>query len=204
MRLGITGGTFDPIHLGHLIISEYIRQEYSLDKVLIMPTKNPPHKDEGSITIARHRVEMIRLSIEDNEFLELSDLEVNNSDTNYTVNTMELLRKIYGKEAELFFICGADSIRDMPKWKDPENLFSLCKIIAAYREASSKDEYLSGIKTLKENYNADIKLSMVPQIDISSSIIRERVKEGKTIKYFVNREVEQYIYKNNLYKAYNN
>ena len=193
--MGILGGTFDPIHYGHLMVAEAAREKFFLDKVIFMPTSIPPHK-LGILTDFWHRYLMVMLAILGNPFFEVSRLEYERGGVTYTVDTMRQLRQLYGDAAELFFITGVDTIMDIFGWKEPEELLSLCRFIVAARPGL--DLHIVGEIFGKYYSSVVIPLEM-PQLDISSSDIRKRVREGRSIKYLVPESVEQYIIQQKLY-----
>lgn len=198
-KIGIMGGTFDPIHVGHLIMAEAAYENFELDKVLIMPSGNPPHKKNEVCATTRQRVAMTRLAIENNNHFELSLIEVERKGFTYTYETLEELKKNYSN-AEIYFIMGADSLFSFEKWKNPEIICQNSIILVAVRYNLSSQEMDAQIKFLSEKYNADIRKLNTPNIDISSKMIRTKVAMKKTIKYFVPNDVENYIYINGLYK----
>ena len=198
-KVGILGGTFDPIHLGHLIIGENAYDECELENVLVMPSGQPPHKENSTISDEKHRSTMVKLAIAGNKHFEYSDFELKRKGNIYTADTLELLTSKY-PDTHFYFILGEDSLLDIEKWYEPARIMELCSIVVTHRNDGDDTVLNKHIDYLKCKYNADISKLDVPLIDISSTNIRERVSQGKTIRYFVNSEVENYIYKNNLYK----
>lgn len=199
-RIGISGGTFDPIHYGHLIVAEEIRESMKLDRVVFIPTGNPPHKVSSRVTGAEHRFGMVQCAIRSNPFFEASRIEIERAGLTYTIDTLEQLMSVYKENTRLFFITGADVIPELLTWKDYRRLFSLCEFIAVLRPGYKKDEFMRKIEVLKSEYEAKIYTVNAPLIGISSTTIRERVKDGKSIKYLVPEGVEEYIRSNGLYK----
>jgi len=198
-RIGISGGTFDPIHYGHMIIAEQIRESLELDKVIFIPSGLTPHKDITKVTPAEHRFNMVRAAVQTNSFFEVSRIEIEREGYTYTIDTVRQLNEIYGETARLFFIIGADVIPELLTWKDYEKLFKLCEFIAVLRPGFKKDDIMKEVEYLRSTYLAKIHIVDAPLIDISSTIIREKVKAGKSIKYLVPESVESYIIKNKLY-----
>ena len=198
-KVGILGGTFDPIHLGHLIIAENAYDECMLEKVLVMPSGQPPHKDNNTISDEKHRSTMTKLAIAGNKHFEYSDFELTRDGYIYTAETLKLLSS-ENPDTHYYFILGEDSLLNIEKWYKPSIIMELCTIVVTHRNDGDDTLLDKHIEYLKNKYKADIIKIDVPLIDISSTNIRERVSKGKTIKYFVNSEVENYIYKNNLYK----
>jgi len=198
-RVGILGGTFDPVHHGHLVAAEAAMENFSLDKVVFMPAANPSHKQPDSVTEFWHRHLMVVLAVLGNPNFKVSRLEYERGGITYTVDTMRQLRQIYGEGAELHFITGIDTILDIFSWREPKELFTLCKFIAATRPGYDKRivEEIFG-----EHFKDVIQFLDMPQMDISSSDIRRRVREGKSIKYLVPEAVEQYIRQQGLYSSH--
>lgn len=198
-KIGIMGGTFNPIHNGHLLIAEYAREEFQLERVLFLPTGHSPHKLKQKITEAAMRCEMIGLAIADNPFFEVDLREVKAERLSYTYLTILDLKKAY-PTSELYFILGADSLFDLEDWKKPEEIFSNCKILAAYREGEGQKDFQEQINYLNEKYQAHIYPLHTPSFEVSSSNIRSRVRKKQTIRYLVPKEVEDYIQKTGLYQ----
>lgn len=198
-RVGIMGGTFDPIHVGHLITAETVRSEYKLDKIVFIPAAIPPHKQEQLVTPAFHRYNMTVLATNTNPFFEVSPIEMNRPGPSYTIDTIYELLEKYGKDTEFYFITGADAIAEISTWDRAKELLGICQFIAATRPGCLPDvnhikEYFGG---LGEEH---IHRLNTPELEISSTDIRMRVKNGMSIKYIVPLAVEQYIYKEGLYK----
>lgn len=198
-KVGILGGTFDPIHLGHLIIAENAYTQCELEKVLIMPSGRPPHKNNSYISDEIHRSTMTKLAIAGNKHFEYSGFELEREGYIYTAETLELLIEKY-PDTHFYFILGEDSLTNIEKWRSPENIIKMCTIVVAHRNNGDDKNLNTQIQYLQEKYKADIIRIEVPLIDISSTDIRDRVLSGNTIRYFVRADVESYIYKNNLYK----
>ena len=187
MRLGIFGGSFDPIHLGHLIVAEYTKELMNLDKIIFVPVGNPSHR-ENSLSSWEHRLKMIELSIEDNSSFEVSTIEILSNKKNYTYDTLVELKKMYPND-EIFEIIGEDSADYLHRCKNYEELISLCKFIVYKRDGYN---FISG--------NENIMVIDSPKINISATFIRNKVKNNKSIKYLVNDKVLEYIENNKLYK----
>lgn len=198
-KIGIMGGTFNPIHNGHLLIAESAREEFGLDKVLFIPTRHPPHKLNQQITEASHRCNMIELAIKDNPFFELNLIEVQEKRISYTYLTLQNLKKIHPK-AELYFILGADSLYDLEKWRKPEEILASCNILAAYRWQEEAPDFQEQMMYLNEKYNAHIYPLHAPAFDVSSSNIRSRICKAESIRYLVPTKVADYIQKTKLYQ----
>ncbi len=178
-------------------MAQVAREELNLDKVMFMPSGCPPHKKTDSIADKSHRSNMVKMAIEDNPFFEFSDFELRKDGTIYTVNTLEMLKEQY-PEDRFFFIMGADSLLSIESWKMPEKIFTLVTVVVADR-AESFVKVIEMINYLKNKYSAEIMFINSPLVNISSSYIRNNVKNNISIKYLVNDRVEKYIYENKLY-----
>ena len=199
MKVGIMGGTFDPIHNGHLMLGRYARDLFKLDEIWFMPNGTPPHKTIGSIeSQIHHRVEMVQAAIADEENFILQTYEIENKETNYSYLTMEHFKEVY-PEHEFYFIIGADSLFHIENWKSPERLFQTCIILAAYRNGKNKIEMEEQIAYLNQKYGADIRLLSTPNVDISSSELRQRLKLGLTVDDALCEPVLTYIKEHGLY-----
>jgi nicotinate-nucleotide adenylyltransferase len=187
MKIGIFGGAFNPIHIGHLITVEEVRQRIGLDKVLFIPTYNPPHKK--NLTSYKHRRNMTLLAIKDNPRFELCEIEKIKGGTSWTIETLKELHKQYPRDI-LFMIIGSDQYAVMDTWKEPENIHRYSNLIVMQRPGSR-----NAIKKLKS-----VQFINISQIDIASNRIRRAVNENKSIKYKVKETVLKYIEKNKLYK----
>ena len=198
-KLAIMGGTFDPIHIGHLVTAEEVRHEFGIDEVLFIPTGHPPHKSHINMTTNEHRYLMTVLATAENPHFKVSRLEIDREGVTYTVDTIKELKRIYGDTVKLYFITGADAVEKILTWKSPEELLRLCDFVAVTRPGYQKDELLQYVAELKTKYEANIHFLEVPALAISSSNIRERISAMKPIKYLVPTEVENYIKKYDLY-----
>lgn len=198
-RYGIMGGTFDPIHTGHLVVADEVRKEFKLDKVIFMPTGDPPHKNSKNVSKGEKRYEMTLLATITNPFFEISRLELDRKGTTYTIDTILELKKMYDNEVELFFITGADSLLELHTWKDSEKILELCKIIAATRPGYDIEHMEGRLKELNELHKDKITTITTPGLQISSTDIRKRVKSSMSIKYLIPESVEMYINKYKLY-----
>lgn len=198
MKIGIIGGTFDPIHNGHLIMGEYARTSLKLDKVIFIPVGIAPHKDNKNISSSKTRVEMIDLAIESNPHFHQSLIEIERDEVSYTIDTIVNLKKQY-KEDELYFIMGGDSIFQIESWKDSQRLMKLCKFIVLDRRHGSCKGIREKIGQLKSLYKMDVEEVKSPIIEISSTKIKNRIKNNLSIKYLVPEVLENYIIGNKLY-----
>ncbi|MCZ9878369.1 nicotinate (nicotinamide) nucleotide adenylyltransferase [Brachyspira hyodysenteriae] len=192
MRIAILGGTFDPPHLGHLILADTVITNCDYDKVIFIPAKIPPHKNISGEASNEDRLNMLKLSIENDERFLLDEYELNNDGVSYTINTLNYLYKNYDIEGKIGLIIGADLVKDFDKWREPEKISEISNITVVNRE-EDKNLYKENI----DKYN--IKVIMAPRIDISSSLIRNRIKEKKGFRYFVKEKVYDYILSKNLY-----
>lgn len=199
-RIGILGGTFNPIHVGHLRMAECAREAQNLDTVLIMPTGNSYMKNASDILSGKTRLEMVKCSIDSNPYFEASDLEIRREGQTYTYETLEQLHSI-NPNAEFFFIVGADCLFSIERWYKPERIFEQCTLLAANRNAAPTQEILDKCKDLQNRFDAKIVLFDMPQMDISSSMIRNLKKNGKSIRYFVTDSVLDYINTKHLYEG---
>lgn len=191
------GGTFNPIHNAHLMIAEYAREQYGLDCVWFMTSGNPPHKRNQTIIDAHIRQEMVRRAIENNPYFKVCDYEVERKEYSYTANTLTEFSKKYPDD-EFFFIIGADSLFQMNTWYKPEIIVQHCTILAFARAENQNLE--DAAMVYRDSMNADIRIIDAPVFDISSSMIRKRIQAGKSIKYMVCDEVDEYIKLHDLYR----
>lgn len=203
MRIGVLGGSFDPIHVGHLLLAEQARSEFNLDKVIFMPAKLPPHKLEKTMTDVSDRYEMTRIAIKDNESFTISDLELKREGTSYTVDTITELKRIY-PEAHIFFIAGADSIFQLETWMTFEELLKMVTFLGAIRPGYDPSDLYKKVEHLNLTYQADVRAVSFPMIDISSTIVRNLLLEGKSVRYLIKDEVLAYIEEKGLYEEKRN
>ena len=198
-KYGIFGGSFNPIHYGHLMICEYIKEEMGLDKVIFIPTGNPPHKEiEVS---AEDRYEMVRLAISPNPDFEISDIETTRVDLSYTVDTIRELKKIY-REEKLYFLIGLDSLFQLKTWKKIGDLSQEIEFVVALRPGYiDKEEINKEIDFLRENFGTKINLIKTPLYEISSTDLRDRIHEGKSLRYLIPKKVLDYIEESGFYKG---
>ena len=198
-KIGIMGGTFNPIHYGHLLLAENAYYQFELDKVYIMPTNHPQYRTISSGISNEERCQMISMAIEDNPHLALSYEELNREGATYTAETLSILTT-KNIETRYYFIMGADSLFHIETWKDPATIFSLCHIIVAPRMSQVTSELESQIDYLMAKYqDASIDILNTPNLDISSHGIRKRVRQNQSIRYLLPSNVEEYIISNHLY-----
>ena len=201
-KVGILGGTFDPIHTAHLIIAEAAYDAFGLDEVLLMPSGHSYFKDKRAQKVLppEVRYEMVCEAAADNPHFTPSDFEIHRQGNTYTCDTLRELRE-QNPQNHYYFIVGADSIRDILTWRNPESIFADCTLLAALREDGiPTEEFLAEVRHLKEEYGADIHTLEIPAIGISSTDIRNRVKNGRTIHYLVPERVERYIMESGIYR----
>ncbi len=200
MRLGIFGGTFDPIHLGHMVLAEHCREACRLDRVLFIPAGQPPHKTERQITSGKQRLEMVELAIAGHPSFAASSIEIDRDGPSYSVDTIAALAREH-PDAELFFLIGSDSLADLPLWYQPARLAELATIVVATRPGSNRPDLASLRTVLSTAAIARIEHNIVeiPLIGISSSAIRARAAAGQSVRFLVPRAVECYIETHGLY-----
>ena len=199
-RIGIMGGTFDPIHLGHLILGECAYNEFGLDKVLFMPSGNPPHKKDASGRASNeHRQKMTELAIANNPHFELSLLEMEREGYIYTNETLRILKKAH-PDTEYYFIMGADSLFQFHEWRSPQIIADLAVLAVAVRDNVSDEALDLRIRQVEEMYHARILKMSVPNIDISSTAIRKAIADEKSCRYYVPDSVLEYMENNRLYR----
>ncbi len=200
-KIAIMGGTFDPIHYGHLVAAETVRMEIGAQKVLFIPTGRPPHKNNKTVEHDEHRYLMTVLATANNPYFNVSRIEIDRPGMTYTIDTIRSLKKICGLDTEIFFITGADAIHDILTWKNPEELLKICRFVAVTRPGYDKESLLLSLKNVEDNYKINLIFIEIPALAISSTDIRNRVIAQKSIKYLLPDEVEQYIMKFGLYKT---
>lgn len=198
-RIGIMGGTFDPIHIGHLILGEKAYEQLKLDKVWFMPSGNPPHKRnrQGRAT-DQQRIDMVKRAIGQNDKFELSTFEMNKEEYSYTYLTLEALRKEY-PDTEFYFIIGADSLFDFSGWMKPERICAACTIVVATRDQTSTDSLESEMRKMEEKFHGTFLRLDTTNLDISSKLLRNWIQDKKSIRYYAPDPVVEYIYENKIY-----
>lgn len=189
MRIGLLGGTFNPIHNGHLAFAEGAVRKLCLDKVIFIPAYIPPHKRPDRLAYSEDRFKMIELAITGRSEFEISRYEIDKGQITYTVDTVEYFRNSYPKDTEFYFLIGADSLRELDIWKDIGRLSRLCRFVVGDRPGFGRNSKHSWIERID-----------ITPVDVSSSQIRRRIKEGKAISGLLPKAVGDYIIKNNLYK----
>lgn len=198
-RVGVFGGSFDPIHLGHLILLEEARSQLRLDRVFLVPAADPPHKQDRAMTPVEQRIAMVQLAIADNEHAAISRVDVDRPGPHYTVDMLQLLQAELGEACELFFLMGMDSLRDLPTWYEPMWLVQNCRLVALSRPDVEID--WMALEAKLPGVRERVELLEMPQIEISSSRLRKRMRLGKPIRYQVSDAVLGFIREKGLYVA---
>lgn len=201
MKIGVLGGTFDPIHLGHLIVAEEARARLNLTQTLFVPAGQPWLKTNNVISPAEHRVEMIRLAIADKPYFKLSTMEIERPGPTYTVDTIAELKGRLSPGDELFFILGWDNLIQLPQWREPSRLVKMCHLVAVPRVGYPTSD-LTSLEAAIPGLSQRVILLDKPRIDINASEIRQRVAQGLSISHLVPEPVERYIKQHRLYTAY--
>ena len=196
-KMGIMGGTFDPIHYGHLLIAQSAAEEFDLDQVLFLPTGKSPHKAQILVTEPKLRCEMVRIAISRNPDFKISVWEAENREINYTYLTLRKFHEQY-ENTHFYFIMGEDSLHDFPNWKNPCEICRLSTVLVAVRNDRG-DSIKDKIKRMANTYAADMHMLHAPNFTISSREIRERIRLGKSVRYMIPEEVETFIRQHYLY-----
>lgn len=200
-RIGVMGGTFDPIHNGHLVIAEEARMQFRLDEVLFVPSGNPPHKEEHESLDPESRYLMAVIATAANPRFKVSRMEIDRPGPSYTVDTIREMRRIYGRNTEVFFIAGADAVLEILTWKEPEKVLGEASFIVATRPGYDLRTLERSLPAAAGGADASRRVLVmdVPALEISSTDIRKRVKGGRAIAYLVPEGVEKFIEKNGFY-----
>lgn len=217
MRLGILGGTFDPIHFGHLRLAEEVGEELGIERVYLIPNASPPHKDRKPVSLFRHRIAMTRIAVKGSPLLEALDLEAHRQGRSYSIETLKEFRRLYKGDFELFFIIGMDAFLEIGTWKDHKALFEYAHFVVINRPGFQSEDigpFLASLGVGFERENGGNKF-MGPSgnrlifkegtlMDISSTDIRDRVVAGKTVRFLLPEAVREYIMENRLYMIHGN
>ncbi len=198
MNIGVLGGTFDPIHIGHLILAEEVRARLNLAEILFVPAGQPWLKVDSPILPAEHRVEMVRLAIADKAYFKLSTMEIERAGPTYTIDTIAELKAQLGIGDELFFILGWDNLAELPQWWQPSRLITMCRLVAVPRLGYPLPD-LEALEASIPGLSQRVTLMDKPEIDISASAIRNRVAQGLSIRHLVPEPVDEYIRQHKLY-----
>lgn len=194
MLIGLFGGTFNPIHLAHLIIAEYVRDSLLLDQLIFMPCAKPPHKSDHDLADGVDRLHMIQLAIEGNSHFYVSNLELIRGGKSYTVDTVQALSDLYRlNQSDFFLIIGADNFQDIHSWRTPDIILKLCSLVVVKRPKSTIPKFPA--------FAQDIITVDIPLLEISSSEIRQRVRQDQSVRYLVPHLVEEYIFSHKLYRT---
>jgi nicotinate-nucleotide adenylyltransferase len=197
--LGILGGTFDPVHYGHLLAAEWACEVFRLDQLVFMPSARPPHKDLAGVLDSQHRIRMVELAVQDNPDFSVSSLELERTGLSYTVDTLQYYLDEY-PGIELYFIIGVDALQLLYTWKDVERLVELCTFIVVTRPGYILDRSDPAFQSVPDKLWKRLRLLSIPGLEISSSEIRKRIMQGLSIRYLLPPAVEAYIKENHLYQ----
>ncbi len=199
VRLGVLGGTFDPVHIGHLVLAETARDRLALDKVLFVPAGVPWFKLGRELTPAHHRLEMVRRAVgSKGSHFAVSEIEVARPGPSYTVDTLDELTRSQGEEAELFVVLGTDALNELARWKEPDRVLSLATLVTMARPGH-RGVAVRALDAIRQGASATVVEVEGPVVGVSGSDIRERVSRGRSIKYLVPEAVESYIREHGLY-----
>lgn len=200
MAIGLMGGTFNPIHLGHLLMGEYIREEWDLEKVIYIPSGNPPHKTEVDVLDSAYRLRLVELAVKDNPYFQMSDIEFSREGFSYTIDTIRQMSIEYPYE-RLYFIIGTDTLFELETWKNFQEIAKEIEFIMYGRSSHSEEDIQNKISGLRNDYGFRINRSKGPEIEISSTQIRDRVKRGLSVKYMIPDILIEEIRKESLFKG---
>ena len=198
MNIGVLGGTFDPVHIGHLILAEEVRARLNLAEILFVPAGQPWLRVDSPISPAEHRVEMVRLAIADKPYFKLSTMEIERAGPTYTVDTVAELKARLEAGDELFFILGWDNLAELPRWRQPSRLITMCRLVAVPRPGYPLPD-LKALEASIPGLSQRVMLIDKPEIDISASAVRDRVVQGLSIRRLVPEPVDEYIRQHKLY-----
>ena len=198
-KVAIMGGTFDPIHYGHLLAAERVREEFELDCIFFIPSGNPPHKSYEKMASAEDRYKMVESAVESNPKFEILDVEVRREGYSYTIDTVKQLKELLGADCNVCFIVGADNAGDILSWKKSSELIKEIEFIIVNRPGEWEERFKDNIAKIIEN-GAKVNVLEIPMVPINSTEIRERIRSGKSISYILPKEVEDYINENRLYR----
>jgi len=200
MKLGIFGGTFDPIHYGHLILAETAREACRLEEVRFLPAFSPPHKQNQKVTTGKQRVEMLEFATAGFPEFVVDQRELKREGTSYTVDTLTEMTGQF-PEAELHFLMGADSLIDLPNWREPQRIAELAKIVAVNRDNRSSEDLRKIVSNLPASIQRSVIILEMPNIGIAASDLRLRISENWSIRFLTPRPVERYILEHRLYRV---
>ena len=195
------GGTFNPIHYAHLLLAENAREQFGLDRIIFIPSGQPymkVQKEDENVPSGELRYQMVKMAIQENPYFTCSRIEIDRPGKTYPVDTLQELQKMYPGD-ELFFIMGADSLLSMESWYQFEDIFQMAAILVAVRDDTDEKKLTDVITRMKSKYLADIRMVMTGRMDISSTMIREKIKTGKSVRYLLPEDCVEYICLKNLY-----
>lgn len=198
-RIGILGGTFNPIHKGHIMLSEYCRQQLDLDRIILIPTYTPPHKVSKELADEADRLNMCNLACSNLEGYEVSDIEIVRKGKSYSYETLTSLKELYPNDT-LYFIMGADMFLTLEKWKNPDIIFQKAHIIAVPRDNSDYEILLEHYEKILKPMGAEARILKEPVMQVSSTFIRENITNSQLMETLLDKNVFDYIVKNNLYR----
>jgi nicotinate-nucleotide adenylyltransferase len=198
-RIGVLGGSFDPIHSGHLLLAEQVLEEAKLDKILFMPTYIQPFKQDREVSANEHRLAMLRLATEDHPKFGITEVELENKEISYTVVSLRKLKEEFGAGCDIVFILGTDMFINLQKWYMSDEIMRDYEILVGLRPGEAEDEAAAIRQNLENDYSARIRIMKNRRFEVSSTEIREKVKEGRSIRYLVPNKVREYIYEAALF-----
>jgi len=201
--IGLIGGSFDPVHFGHLVIARFVAEALSLARMIFVPSAQPPHKPPESLAPGHHRLAMVRLAVTEEALFDVSDCELTRSGPSYTVDTIAQFRDLCGPRVQLCWVIGSDSLAELATWKDVPALVSSCRIVTVPRPGNEHPDLGPLERLLSKDQVAELRRGFLdaPRIDISATDIRQRVRKGLSIRYLVPETVREYILANRLYRA---
>ena len=204
MKIGIFGGSFDPVHQGHLIIAEHVLETFELDRVIFVPAAQSPHKPNPPIAPPKQRVEMLKLAIAGHSAFEVSTVEIDRGEISYTVDTLQALNAQY-PDTDWYLVLGADAVQHFDRWREPEKILQQCQLIVCHRGGFGKPDLsaLKNVASAEQLSSVANNVADCPLIEISSSEIRSRIANHRSIRYLTPRAVEKYILTNNVYATSN-
>ena len=201
MKIGIMGGTFNPIHNGHLMLAKTAKEQFGLDKVWFMPNRIPPHKEiDDTNEMTKHRVKMVELAIKPYEDFVLQPYEIEHTEVSYSYKTLEYFKETYPMDT-FYFIIGADSLFAFERWVNPQRIADCCVLVAAVRDGKQTEDILEQIVYLNEKFHADIRFLNMPSIDISSTDIRSLAEDDEKLLTYVPQDVAEYIKEHQLFQG---
>lgn len=200
MKIGIMGGTFNPIHNGHIEMASIAADVFGLSDVMLIPTGNPPHKSKDDILSKYERYELCLLSTAEFDNIFVSSIEIDRDGYTYTIDTLNELEKVYGLKDDIYFIIGGDTVLQLERWREFEEVFKRCKFIAFGRAGMDESLILNKIEFFKKEYAAQIGYITADILDIASSDLREMIKSGQSVAEFIPVKAVEYISRHNLYR----